>query len=509
MTQDQDVPVLKMQGISKAFPGVQALDAVDFEVKAGEVMAFVGENGAGKSTLLKILAGAQSPDAGEIYLDGEAVEISNPEQAQKLNISVIYQELNLAEHLSVAENIYVSREFRTKLGLIDFRRMNREAQTLLNDALHSTSIESHTEVGRLSVARKQMVEIAKAISLEARIIVMDEPTSSLAGGEVDALLELIDRLRDQGVAVIYTTHRLEEVFRISDRVTVLRDGELVGVRKTEESNQEEIVGMMVGRQLEDLYGDVEEVQSEEVAFEVRGLRRPGQFQDIDFHVRAGEILGIAGLIGAGRTEVARAMFGADPLESGEIIVDGQEVEIRSPSQAIDAGIGYVPEDRKLQGLFLGMSLRENISAASPKSISRNGFIRGQEDKRIAKDAVDQLSISTSSIEQSALSLSGGNQQKVVLAKWLTVRPQVLILDEPTRGVDVGGKAEIFDLIKEMARQEIAIIMISSELTEVLGISNRVVVMREGRVAGELSREEASEEKVMALATGTEQGQEVR
>ncbi len=507
--QDQDVPVLKMQGISKAFPGVQALNDVDFEVKAGEVMAFVGENGAGKSTLLKILAGAQGPDAGEIYLDGELVEISSPEQAQKLNISVIYQELNLAEHLSVAENIYVGREPRTRLGLVDFWGMNHEAQTILNDALRSTGIESHTEVGQLSVARKQMVEIAKAISLEARIIVMDEPTSSLASSEVDALLDLISRLRDQGVAVIYTSHRLEEVFRISDRVTVLRDGELVGVRKTGETSQEEIVGMMVGRQLEDLYGDAKEVQSESVAFEARGLCQPGKFRDISFHVREGEILGIAGLMGAGRTEVARAIFGADPTESGEVLIKDQRVTIDTPRQAIDAGIGYVPEDRKLQGLFLKMSLRDNISAASPKSISRNGFIQGQKDRKIANEAVDRLSIATSSIEQSALSLSGGNQQKVVLAKWLAVRPQVLILDEPTRGVDVGGKAEIFDLIKEMAQQGIAIIMISSELTEVLGISNRVLVMREGRMAGELPRKEATEEKVMALATGTEQGQEVR
>lgn len=505
----QDTKVLDMQGISKAFPGVQALDSVDLQLRAGEVMALVGENGAGKSTLLKILAGAQRPDEGQIYVNGELVNIPSPARSQELNIAVIYQELNLAGHLSVAENIFVGREPSTRFGLVDFGKMYRGAQKLLSDTLRNASIEPRTEVRQLNVAHKQMVEIAKALSLEAEIIVMDEPTSALTKDEIDSLLDLVSRLREQGVAVIYTSHHLDEVLRVSDRITVLRDGQLVGVKETPQTNQEEIVGMMVGRQLEELFGrGAKESRSGETALELRELSRIGQFRGISLQVQAGEILGIAGLVGAGRTEMARAVFGADPLDDGEVLVDGRTVRINSPSQAIGAGIGYMPEDRKLQGLFSEMCLRENLSAASLERVTKNGFISAREDRATAVHSVEQLSISSSSIEQKVRDLSGGNQQKVVLGKWLMVGPRILILDEPTRGVDVGGKAEIYELIRDLARQEIAIIMISSELPEIMGLSDRIIVMREGEMVGELYGEDASEEEIMALATGASQGQEV-
>ena len=496
-------PILAMRGISKSFGSVQALDGVNLELYPGEVMALVGENGAGKSTLMKILAGAQTPDEGEISIDGQAVRVASTERAQQLRIAIIYQELNLAEHLSVAENIFVAREFRTRLGLIDFKKMNHEARDLLNDALHDTTIEPDAKVAELSLARQQMVEIAKAISLKARIIVMDEPTSSLAGNEVQALLELIDKLRDQGVAIIYVSHRLDEVFAISDRITVLRDGKVVGVQEAAATSQEKIITMMVGRKLEDMYGEAAETRSDNVALEVRGLSQGERLHDVDFHVREGEILGMAGLIGAGRTELMRAVFGADGFDEGEVLVEGRKVKIDSPRKAAAEGIGYVPEDRKLQGLFLNMSVRENVSAASTRGISSRGFIKFRKDRELAEKAIEQLHVRAASIEQSVGGLSGGNQQKVVLAKWLAVRPKVLILDEPTRGVDVGAKVEIYSVIREMAREGIAIVVICSELPEVLGLSDRIVVMREGRVAGELGRGEADEEKIMALAMGTE------
>lgn len=500
----QSSPVLEMRGISKAFPGVQALKEVKLSLQPGEVMALVGENGAGKSTLLKILAGAQMPDGGEIRVGGEAVKIESPEKARELNVAMIYQELSLAPHLTVAENVFVGREPRGRLGLVDFAKMKRETQTILSDALN-VDIDPAIEVRHLNLARMQMVEIARALALNANIIVMDEPTSSLAEDEVQVLLGLIKRLARQGVAVIYVSHRLEEVFEVADRIMVLRDGELVGVRETGKTNSDEIVTMMVGRQLEDLYGHGARPDHGEVSLEVRGLSRTGSLHDVGFRVKAGEILGVSGIVGAGRTEMARAVFGVDGSDSGEILIKNRPVKISSPSQAIAAGVGYLPEDRKLQGLFLGMSVRTNVSAACTGSISKNGFIRARQDREMAESSREKLRIRTPSVEQSVGSLSGGNQQKVVLAKWLAVDPEVLILDEPTRGVDIGGKAEIYALIRELARRGIAIVMISSELPEVLGLSDRVAVMREGRMVGTLDRSEADEEKVMALATGTAKG----
>lgn len=491
--------LLSMKGICKAFPGVQALDQVDFGVKAGEVMAFVGENGAGKSTLMKILAGAHQADAGEIRIGGEVVQINNPREAQALGIAVIYQELELAEQLSVAENIFVGREFRTRLGTIDKRKLNQEAKNIL-DTLH-IQVKPRTEVRKLSIAKKQMVEISRALSMDAQIIVMDEPTSSLptssalVENEVEVLFRVIQGLKERGKTIIYISHRMDEIFRISDRITVLRDGKLIGVKQTSETNPDEVVSMMVGRELKDLYGQRDDITLGEPVLELR------DFGGISFTVHAGEILGVAGLVGAGRTDLALSLLGAGDALSGSICVNGDEVRISSPEKAVAYGIGYVPEDRKLQGLFLDKSVCQNISITSMDALSRRGFLMHRKERAIGRQYVEKLAIRTPSIHQLTRNLSGGNQQKVVLAKWMAVNPKVLILDEPTRGVDVGAKAEIYALIHEMTRAGIAVIMISSELPEIIALSDRVVVMREGKYAGELCKAEVSEEKIMAFATG--------
>jgi ABC-type sugar transport system ATPase subunit len=506
----QETQLLQMRGISKAFAGVQALDKVDFDLQAGEVMALVGENGAGKSTLVKALAGAQLADEGEIYLDGKLVEIPTPRRARELGISVIYQELELAEKLSIAENIFVGREFRDRFGLVDYKTMNREARALL-DELH-VDVDPRTEVRRLSIAHKQMVEIARALSMDARIIVMDEPTSSLPTttvsgmlNEVEILLRLIESLRARGKSVVYISHRLNEIFEISDRITVLRDGHLVGVTRAAETNPDKVVSMMVGRELRDLYGSPRKREIGKTVLAVKELTRKGKHGPISFEVRAGEIVGVAGLIGAGRTEMALTLFGVHPNDGGEVWIDDQPVMIKSPQHAIQHGIGYVPEDRKQQGLFLKKSVRNNISAAISRDISQWGFLKPESDRRVAHHYIDELKIRTPSMEQQTKNLSGGNQQKVVLAKWMASNPKVLVLDEPTRGVDVGAKAEIYALMHEMVDQGMAVVMISSELPEILGMSDRVVVMREGKYSGELSRAEANEESVMALATGLKGG----
>lgn len=507
----QEAPVLQMHGIRKAFPGVQALDGVDFEVRPGEVMALMGENGAGKSTLIKILSGAHSADEGQVFIKGQQVKISTPKEAQDLGVAVIYQELNLAESVSIAENIFVGREFRNRFGFIDNKTMNARAREWL-ETLH-IDLDPRLMVRKIGIARKQMVEIAKALSLDASIIVMDEPTSSLPTAtskptelnEVEVLLEMIKKLRDGGKAVIYISHRMGEVFRISDRITVLRDGKLVGVRNTAETNPDEVVAMMVGRKLEDLYGHRSETPIGEKVLEVRGLNQAGRLYDISFDVRAGEILGVAGLIGAGRSETAMAVFGAGTRDSGEILINNQPVVIKNPQSAIKAGIGYLPEDRKLQGLFLKMAIRLNISAADLSLVSSSGFLNTNKERELSSLYVKQLNIRTPSIEQRARNLSGGNQQKVVIAKWLAVKPKVLILDEPTRGVDVGAKIEIYNLMHQMASQGMALVMISSELPEVLGMSDRILVLREGHAMGELSRADATEEKIMTLATGVKTG----
>lgn len=494
-------PLVAMRGITKRYPGVVALDGVDLEVRPGEVMALVGENGAGKSTLLKILAGAEHPDEGTIEVDGAPVQMADPREAQRRGIAVIYQELNLAEHLSVAENVFVGREPRTRFGTVDRTEMNRRTAQLLEE-LHVAAAPS-TVVGHLNVARRQMVEIAKALSMDARVIVMDEPTSSLTEHEVRMLLQLVAELRARGVAVVYVSHRMREIFEIADRITVMRDGRLVGVRETAEITPDDVVTMMVGRELTDLFGGETSDRdlSEDCVLEVEGLSSGDRVKDVSFSVRPGEIVGFAGLIGAGRSETAHAIFGSRPRTAGVVRVGGQAISPRHPEDAIRHGVVLVPEDRKREGLFLGLPVRTNMASPSLRRLSRWGFVRRGAEGALSREQASRLNLRSSAVDVPAGTLSGGNQQKVVLARWLALNPKVLLLDEPTRGVDVGAKAELYRIIRSVARQGVGVVVISSELPEVLGICDRIVVMREGRVVGQLDARAATEEAVMSLATG--------
>jgi ribose transport system ATP-binding protein len=498
---DPTTAVLEMRGIVKTYPGVHALKGVDFDVLPGEVHALVGENGAGKSTLMKIMAGAETMDSGEVRLDGQPVTIDSPHRAMDLGINIIYQEFNLVPYLSVAENIFLGREPKAAIpGFVDFRRMHEEAQRLM-DSL-GVKVNVRTEVARLSIAQQQMVEIAKATSKNSRVIAMDEPSATLTDHELRNLFDLIRTLKERGVGIIYISHRMEEIFEIADRVTVMRDGERVGTHSVRELTREDIIRMMVGRELKETKFNRAATIGKPL-LEVRGLTRHGVFRDISFQVRAGEILGIGGLVGAGRTEVARAIFGADPLDAGEILIDGQPVRIANPRDAIRHGVGLVTEDRKSQGLVLGMAVRENVTLANLGALTAAGFVRAGEERGVAEKYVKDLGVRTPSIEQTVRNLSGGNQQKVVLSKWLYTDSRVLIFDEPTRGIDVGAKDEIYELMNALAEQGKAMIMISSELPELLRMSDRILVMHEGVITGELSGEKATQEAVMHLATGGE------
>lgn len=491
--------LLEMKNITKRFPGVLALNKVKLELQYGEVHCLVGENGAGKSTLMKILAGAVPLDEGEIYIEGKKVEISSPFHAQQLGISMIYQEFNLIPYLSIAENIFLGREpKKAKTPFIDWKKMYKDAEEVLQRV--GLNIDVRTPVAELSVAQQQMVEIAKALSIKAKIIVMDEPSATLTDHELKTLFEIIRTLRRQDIGIIYISHRLEELYEIGNRVTVMRDGNYIGTFQIHDVTREDIIKMMVGRELTEEYPKVLLKRGQE-RLRVENLTRKGVFENISFSVHAGEIVGLTGLVGAGRTEVARAIFGADPIDNGKIYVDGKEVKIHSPQEAISHGIGLLTEDRKNQGLILSMTIRENTTLANLKAITKWLFLNIPEEKKVALKFVDELQIRTPSIEQIAQNLSGGNQQKVVLAKWLFTNSKVLIFDEPTRGIDVGAKAEIFKLMNKLLEQGVAILMISSELPEVLGMCDRILVMHEGRLAGELSREEATQEKIMQLATG--------
>ena len=486
-----------MDRITKDFPGVRALDGVTFEVRRGEVHALVGENGAGKSTLVKILAGAVPGDRGEIRIEGRPVEIASPHAAQELGVSMIYQEFNLVPYLSVAENIVLGREPQLLHGIIDWGRMYRDAAAVL-DRL-GVRIDPRAPISRLSVAQQQMVEIAKAISTNAKLIVMDEPSATLTEHELARLFELIHRLREQGVSIIYISHRLEEIFEIADRVTVLRDGQLIGTHPVSAVTKDDIIRMMVGRQLTEQIPK-REVQMGEEALRVEGLSG-GVVRDVSFVVCAGEIVCLTGLVGAGRTEVARLIFGADPKTAGRVLVGGKELRIRNPRDAIRHGVGFVTEDRKEQGLVLGLTVRENVTLAHLDLLSYWGFIRRQQERTAASKFIQSLRIRTPSPEQITRNLSGGNQQKVVLAKWLLTESRVLLFDEPTRGIDVGAKAEIYQLMGELAASGVAMLMITSELPEALGMADRILVMHEGRIAAELPRADATQEKVMFYATG--------
>jgi ribose transport system ATP-binding protein len=488
-----------MAGITKDFPGVHALSDARFDLRPGEVHALVGENGAGKSTLMKILAGVYQPDAGEIRFKDQPVQIPNPRTALDLGISMIHQELNLMPHLTVAQNIFLGREPRARPRFVlDDRRLNRQSQELIGH-LH-LRLDPKARVGDLKIAQQQMVEIAKALSFNASVLIMDEPTAALTDTEIDELFRIIRDLRSQGVGIVHISHRLEELTQISDRVTVMRDGRYISTLETAEASIPTIINMMVGRTIYEAAPEIPK-RSDDVVLDVRNLSRGRMVRDVSFVLHRGEILGVAGLVGAGRTEVARAIFGADRPDSGEIHVHGRKVDIRSPADAVKLGIAYLSEDRKRFGLALGMDVETNIVLPSMgKFLSSFARIDTKRTKAAATKRVEELGIKTPSIRQRARNLSGGTQQKVVIGKWLTADTDILIFDEPTRGIDVGAKNEIYHLLNVLAREGKSIIMISSELPEILRMSHRIIVMCEGRLTGELSGATATQEAIMTFAT---------
>ncbi len=492
-------PILQVNHVSKRFDMTQALDDVSFDLCPGEIHALVGENGAGKSTLIKIACGVHQPDDGEILFEGRTARIDNPRKAQGLGIATIHQHVNLYPDLSVLENIYMGRQLmRGKLGLLDWQRMEDEAKAVLESM--GVPLDLHETVGDLSTANQQMIEIAKALSQKARVLIMDEPTPALSHKEIGILFTIIRRLRDQGVAIIYISHRLDEVFELADRVTVIRDGRHVGTHPIKQVNHQQVISMMIGRSLEQLFPK-QDVEIGEPILQVHNLNKGNVLHDVTMTVRSGEILGLTGLVGSGRTELALAIFGIAPPDQGEIEVDGKQASIKNPWNALDLGIAYLPEDRHRQGMVAPMSVKENITLSILKSLSRLGFVSRRREKGLAEEYVEKLAIRTPSIDQRMANLSGGNQQKVVVTKWLASHPRVLILDEPTQGIDVGTKAEIHRLMSELAGQGICIIMISSEIPEILGMSDRILIMRRGSIVGELSRGAATKEKIMAVATG--------
>lgn len=494
----QSSSLLQMEHIRKIFPGVIALDDVQFELCQGKVHILLGENGAGKSTLMKILSGAYQKTAGRILLEGADIEIKSPGHAQAMGISIIYQELNLVPYLSAGENIFLGREPTIIPGVVDFGKLYVKAQMLL-DGL-GVEINAKTPVAELGIAQQQMVEVAKALSLDARILIMDEPTSSLTEQEIGQLFAAIRKLRDKGVAIVYISHRMEELFEIGDRVTVLRDGRYIGTHEISEISKDELIQMMVGRQLTQQYPKRSASMGEEV-LRVENLAVKGKLNNISFSLRKGEVLGIAGLLGSGRTELARAIFGLERIESGSIYVKKKMRKIRSPQKAINLGLGFLTEDRKMQGLVMLLSVKENIALPSVARLSRFGVMNTAEETEAAQRFVNDLRIKTPSLEQKVMFLSGGNQQKVVLSKWLCSHAEILIFDEPTRGVDIGAKVEIYELMNELTTKGVAIIMISSELPEILGMSDRILVMAQGTIAGQFLSEEANQEKILHCALG--------
>ncbi|MFN6925089.1 MAG: sugar ABC transporter ATP-binding protein [Tabrizicola sp.] len=498
-------PFLEMHGISKTFPGVKALNRVDLQLRLGEVHVLAGENGAGKSTLMKIMTGVYKADpGGVIRVEGQDTVIRDPVHARALGISIIYQELAVVNNMTVAENIYLAREPLTAAGLIDRRRMNAEARAVLAEL--DISIDPDTKVGGLSIGQKQMVEIARAISYSSRLIIMDEPTASLSHHEATVLTRMVRRLAGQGIGIVYISHRMDEIFEIADRITVLRDGETVDSRPASEMTRDLLVRKMVDRELSQLFGEHLSHATDQVLMSVRGLglKRPtaqgARVSDVSFDLHKGEILGFFGLVGAGRTEVMEMIFGSR-AHVGQIAIDGREVRIESPSDAIAQGIGFVTEDRKEQGLVLGMSVRENFSLTHLADYCRLDVVNRRRETEACRGFVRSLGIKTPSTEQKVLNLSGGNQQKVVIAKWVARRPRILIVDEPTRGIDIGAKAEVHALLNRLASDGMSIIVVSSDLPEILAISDRVVVLKEGRISGILGRHDATQERVMLAATG--------
>lgn len=490
--------VLEVSGIGKRFPGVRALHEVDLEIGEGEVVAVLGENGAGKSTLMKILAGVQGPDEGSIRVDGKEVTIGSVEEGLQLGIALIHQELNLATNLTVGANIFLGQEPR-KRGLIDERTIFERSISFLERV--GLEVSPDTLVADLPIGKQQLVEIAKALSTEARILIMDEPTSSLSQKETERLFEVVKDLRSSGVSIVYISHRLGEVIELADRVAVLRDGENAGELSGDEITHDAMVSLMVGRDLSRFYAH-EPHEAGATVLSVKALRSPAHpDHKVSLSLKSGEIVGMAGLVGAGRSELLETLFGITPALEGKVEVEGKSVELLSPGVAIESGIALVPEDRKGKGLVLDMAVGDNVSLASIDRDSRGGFLNFSAEEAIAAEMTEKMKIKTPSSRQIVRFLSGGNQQKVVLGKWLAMKPKVLLLDEPTRGIDIGAKQEIYALMEELAKEGVAILFVSSELEEIIGVADRALVMHEGKLTGELSREELSEESIMHLATG--------
>jgi ribose transport system ATP-binding protein len=490
-------PLLEVQNISKSFPGVRALSDVSFAVRAGEVHALVGENGAGKSTLMKILAGVYQPDTGRIFWEGQPVTLHNPAEAQRQGISIIYQEFNLLPDLTVAENILLNREPRNRFGFIDWKTLNKRTHELI--ALLETDIDPETLVSELSVAQQQIIEIVKALAIDARLIIMDEPTAALNPTEVAHLFNTVERLKARGNAVIFISHRLDEIFRISDHITVLKDGQLAGSAPASQLTREEVVRLMVGRQLQDIFPPTTKPIDTAPMLEANGLVT-SHLHGVSFRLYPGEIVGVAGLEGHGQRELARTLFGIEPIHSGEIFIYRQPVKLRSPGDAIRNGIAFISDDRKIEGLALSLCVRENAALPNLNDFSRMGIVSDSSERQAVNKIVDQLAVKTPSIEQQVRLLSGGNQQKTVLSKWLLGKPRILVFVEPTRGIDVGAKVEIYRLMHQLAGEGASILMVSSDLLELLGMSSRVLVMRNGSITAELPGD-ATEEAVMLAATG--------
>jgi len=495
--------IIKMTEINKSFSGNHVLKDVSFDLRKGEVHALMGENGAGKSTLINVLAGVHERDSGSVTVNGEKVNFSHPREAEELGINIIHQELNINRHLTVTQNMFLGKELTHKIpGLLDKRAMRKATKEIL-DNLGITNINPDEVAGNLSIGQQQMIEIAKALATESNVIIMDEPTAALTDREIEVLFEVIESLRKQNVAIIYISHRMEEISQICDRITVLRDGELIGTENIEDVSFDDIVRMMVGRELGNRFA-TRNHEIGEVVLEVENLQLADVFSDVSFNVRAGEILGISGLMGAGRTEILETIFGYRNKDQGKIKLHGKQLNIKHPSDAVNAGLAFISEDRQAKGAIIGASIRENISLTNMETISsKAGIISTSKERKLAQDLIEKLQVNTVNMNQEVKRLSGGNQQKVVIAKWIGINPKVLLLDEPTRGVDVGAKQEIYQIMNELSKNGAAIIMVSSELPEILGVSDRVMVIHEGEVTGMFDREDADQEIIMTAAAGGE------
>ena len=493
---------IKLKNISKKFPGVQALDEVDFFLKSNEVHALVGENGAGKSTLMKIIAGIQKPDTGTITLNGEKVEFNSPREAQNNGISIVHQEADLFPSLTVAENVFAN-DLPTKgfLKTVDFKKIQNQTNDLLKKFGHP-EINSKDIVSTLSVGQRQIVEIIKALSLNSNIIIFDEPTAVLTPSETEILFSIIDDLKKNNIAIAYISHRLEEIGKISDYVSVLKDGKLMATKETKDINPSEMIKLMVGRELKDIFDEEDrDVSNNEILLDVKNFKNSEYFDDISFNIKKGEIVGFSGLIGAGRTELALTLFGYYQSDSGKVILDGKEINISNPTEAIDAGIVYVSEERREKGLFTEMTVRNNLISPNLEEVNNNGILNKTKISQLTKSTIDQLNIKTNDDETYVLKLSGGNQQKIALGKWLPKNPKLLIIDEPTRGVDVGAKQEVYKILRKLSKQGTSIMLISSELPEIIGMCDRTIVMQSGKINGEILKQDFSEELILKYASG--------